>query len=221
MKLFTELTEPALVWTGRVMLEGRVAIPPKALAAVIFASSPGLADEHRDERVVAELYDRHVATMYVPLLTDDELQFDSHTTHFRFDAEFLGQRFVDVALWMRRNRATAGLPVGYLGSSGGAAGALVAAALRPDLTSVIVAIDARTDLAVEHLRAIKVPTLLLVKDMPVLRMNREALPNLRGERRIEIVHGTDVHAVELVTEKAVHWLEDKLALVPADAFGIV
>lgn len=221
MKAFGELTEPALVWTGKVMLEGRMALPQKPVAAVIFASSPGLADEQRDGRIVADLFERRVATVYVPLLTEDELQFDSHTTHFRFDAEFLGQRFVDIAQWVTRNPATAGLPVGFVGSSGGAAGALVAASLRPDMVAAVVAVDARTDLAIEHLREVRAPTLLLVKDMPVLRMNREALSCLRGERRIDIVHGTDAHAVELVTEKAVHWIEDRLALVPADAYGIV
>lgn len=221
MKGFSELSEPALVWTGKVMLEGRLAVPSNAAALVVFASMPALADEQRDEQIVAGLYDKRIATLYIPLLTEDELQFDSRTTHFRFDAEFLAQRFIDIAQWSGRNRATQGLAIGYMGSSGAAAGAVVASVARPDLVTAVVSIDGRTDLAVDHLRSLRTPTLLVVKDMPVLRMNREALTKIRGERRIEIIHGADCQAVECVVQKAVHWMEDKLATVAADAYGMV
>ena len=215
MRGFAELSEPALIWTGKVMLEGRVAIPQEAVAAAVFASAPALADEVRDAEIVAGLFDRRIATVYVPLLTEDEVQFDSRTTHFRYDADFLSQRFIDVAQWTSRSRGLTSLPLGYIASSGGAAGALVAAALRPDLVSAVVSIDGRTDLASDQLRVLKTPTLLIVHDMPVLRMNREALTKIRGERRIEIIHGADCDAVECVVQKTLHWMEDKLALVPA------
>jgi putative phosphoribosyl transferase len=221
MKGFSEQSEPALVWTGKVMLEGRVAVPPQSQGTVLFASAPALADEVRDAQIIRELYDSQIATVYVPLLTEDELQFDSRTGHFRYDAEFLAQRFVDVAQWITRNRRTSGVPIGYLGSSGGAAGAIVAAAMRPDLVAGVVAIDGRTDLAIDYLKRLTAPTLLVVKDMPVLRMNREALSKIRGERRIEIVHGVDCHAVECVVQKSTHWLQEKLTLVAADAAGMV
>ncbi len=221
MRAISELSEPALVWIGKVMLDGRVAIPQGAVAAVVFASVPSLQDQTRDAEIVSGLYDAKIATVYVPLLTDEEQQFDERTTHLRLDADFLAQRFLEVAQWTSRNRATSSMPLGYIATSGAAAGAIVAAAARPDLVSAIVSIDGRTDLAVESLRSIKVPTLLVVKDMPVLRMNREALSRLRGDRRLEIVHGVDCHAVDCVAQKAVHWMEDKLALVFADAFGMV
>jgi putative phosphoribosyl transferase len=221
MRPINELSEPALVWLGKVMLEGRVAVPPRATAAVVFASAPSLLDPVRDEEIVNGLFDARIATVYVPLLTDEEQQFDTRTSHFRFDAEFLAQRFIDIAQWTARNRTTTSMPLGYIASSGAAAGAIVAAAARPDLVTAVVAIDGRTDLAVESLRALKAPTLLVVKDMPVLRMNREALTRLRGERRLEIVHGEDGHAIDCVAQKAVHWMEDKLAMVAADAYGIV
>ncbi|MGN6182996.1 MAG: hypothetical protein ACTHQM_05010 [Thermoanaerobaculia bacterium] len=221
MRPMSELSEPALVWLGKVMLEGRVAVPPGAVAVAVFASAPTLADPRRDEEIVSGLYDAKIATVYVPLLTDDEQQFDSRTTHFRFDADFLAQRFLDIAHWTTRNRATAALPLGYIGTSGAAAGAIVAAASRPDLVTAVVAIDGRTDLAVESLRLLKAPTLLVVKDMPVLRMNREALTRIRAERRLEIVHGVDCHAIDCVAQKTIHWMEDRLAMVAADAFGMV
>jgi putative phosphoribosyl transferase len=221
MRPMTELSEPALVWLGKAMLEGRVAVPPRAAAAVIFASMPSLTDPIRDEMIVSGLYDLRIATVYVPLLTDEEQQFDARTTHFRLDADFLGQRYIDVAQWTTRNRPTASLPLGYLGSSGAAAGAIVAAALRPDLVSAVVSIDGRTDLASESFRTLRAPTLLIVRDMPVLRMNREALTRIKGDRRLEILHGTDCATTECVAQKAIHWMEDRLALVASDAYGMV
>lgn len=220
MKGFSDLMEPALVWTGKVMLEGRLAIPARATAAVLFASAPSLVDEERDRRLVAALFDAGAVTIHVPLLTDEEMLFDSRTAHFRFDAEFLAQRFLEIAQWAGKNRAIEGLPVALIGSSGSAAGALVAAAMRPDRVSAVVSIDGRTDLAIDHLKSVKVPALLVVKDMPVLRMNREALAKLGGDRRLEIVHDSDPEAVSCVVQKIVHWLEAKLALVPADAYGM-
>ncbi|HEX2835727.1 MAG TPA: alpha/beta hydrolase [Thermoanaerobaculia bacterium] len=221
MRPLTELSEPALVWLGNVMLEGRVAVPRRAVAAVVFASAPSLPDALRDEEIVSGLFDAKIATVYVPLLTDEEQQFDARTANFRFDVDFLAQRFIEIAQWTTRNRSTASMPVGYIASSGAAAAAIVAAATRPDLVSAVAAIDGRTDLAVESLRDLKAPTLLVVKDMPVLRMNREALTRIRAERRLEIVHGIDGHAVDCVAHKAVHWMEDRLATVAADAYGIV
>lgn len=213
-----EFSEPALVWTGKVMLEGRFLLPSRPLAAVILASVPALEDDLRDVQIAAELHRIGVATLYVPLLTEDEVQFDSRTTHFRYDADFLAQRFIEIAQWIQRNDATKGLAIGFAGSSGGAAGALVAAAQRPDLVQAVVSIDGRTDLAVDVLREVRTPVLLVVKDMPVLRMNREAVTKLRGERRIEIVHEA---GIEAVVQKSVHWFADKLAMVPADAYGLV
>lgn len=209
------MSEPALVWTGKVMLEGRITVPQNAVAAVILASAPALHDEVRDNQLISALAQDKIATLYVPLLTDDEQQFDARTAHYRYDAEFLAQRFLDAGQWLKRTRETADLPVGYAGSSGAAAGAIVAAAQRPDLVSAIVSIDGRTDLAIDSLRGLKTPTLLVVHDMPVLRMNREALTKIRGDRRIEIVHGADCAAIECVVQKTARWFADHLAFVAA------
>jgi predicted peptidase len=208
-----DLSERALILAGKAMLDGRVALPHAAVAAAIFASAPALEDEARDAHIIALLYGASVATIYTPLLTDDELQFDAHTAHFRHDAELLAQRFIDIAQWVHSNRNMGGMPLAYIGSSGGAAGALVAAAQRPDLVATVVSIDGRTDLASDHLRTLTVPTLLVVRDMPVLRMNREALSKIRAERRIEVVHGADAGATDTVVQKTVRWVEERLALV--------
>ena len=209
------VSEPALIWTGKAMLEGRLAIPHECVAVAVFASAPSHPDGDRDEQLMAALYGAGVATVYAPLLTDDEIQFDARTAHFRHDTDLLAQRFLEITHWVRRSRDLSTHPIAWIGTSGAAAGAMAAAAQRPDLVTAIVSIDGRTDLAVEYLRSLRTPVLLIVKDMPVLRMNREALSKIRGERRIEIVHGGDEAAVETVVEKAVQWMEHLTALAPA------
>ncbi|HVR41347.1 MAG TPA: hydrolase [Thermoanaerobaculia bacterium] len=209
------ITEPALVWTGKVMLEGRLAVPREPSAIVIIASVPSLEADLRDAEIVEHMHRRNLAALFVPLLTEDEIQFDSRTGHFRHDADFLAQRFIDISQWIMRNRETNGLPVAYVGSSGAAAAAIVAASMRPELVSAIVSIDGRTDLAVDALRDLHTPILLVVRDMPVLRMNREVLTRIRGEKRLEIVHGEETEAVRHMIEKCASWLEERFALAVA------
>jgi putative phosphoribosyl transferase len=104
-----------------------------------------------------------------------------------------------------------GTNVALLAGGLAGAGALIAAAERPDLVTALVVVNGRTDLAFDDLRAVKAPTFLLVSDMPVLLMNREAVATMRCEKRIEVVHGVDSAAV--VTQKAARWLTDRLAVL--------
>ena len=210
-----ELSEPALIWTGKVMLEGRVAVPHAPVAAAIVAASPGLRNDSRDEHLIAGLCSAGLATVYSPLLEREESRFDELTAQLRHDVDFLATRIADLAHWMGQNRFTSGLPLACIASGAGAAGALIAAAQRPDLITAVVSIDGRTDLAVDALRNVNVPVLLIVNDMPVLRMNREALTRLRVEKRLEIVHGTGADATVAVADKAVHWLTAKAGALVA------
>ena len=98
-------------------------------------------------------------------------------------------------------------PVAYYASGVGGAAALIAAAQRPDLVSAVVAINARTDRAFDYLRQVHAPTLLLVTEMPVLLMNREAVATMKCEKRLEVIHGADCAAT--VAAKAVRWLTEK------------
>jgi putative phosphoribosyl transferase len=172
----------------------------------------GAGSETRDARVTEELAKAGVATLAVDLLTKDEQQFDSRTGHFRYDADFLAHRVIGVAQWLQRNTGARDLPVAFIGSAAGAAAVLVAAALRPDLPSAVVAVNGRTDLAADYLRSVKTPTLFILNDMPVLRMNRDALSQIRGEKRIEVLHAEDGEALEHFVQKAVRWVTEKAAV---------
>jgi pimeloyl-ACP methyl ester carboxylesterase len=119
---------------------------------------------------------------------------------------------IDVAQWVEKNTTLRELPLAYVGTTIGAAAALVASALRPDLVAAVVAINGRTDLAADYLRNIKTPTLFALNDMPVLRMNRDALLQIKGEKRIEVLHSEDSLALELFVQKAVHWIADRVGV---------
>ena len=150
-----------------------------------------------EEAITAELERNDIAV--IKLSESDEC--------YRNDADYVAVRIFETV-----KALPAGMPVGYLGASAAAAGALIAAAEHPDLVAAVVSVNGRTDLAIDQLRMVRTPTLLIVNDMPVLRMNREALSLLRGERRLEIIHGTGPEATPAIVNKAARWLVDRVAV---------
>ena len=205
--------------TGKTSVQAEVAIPDKPLAVVLIVCGPA-GESSMHTRLSAELTRNSIAAIRVNLLAADEQQLDSRTGHFRYDADFLAHRILEVTQWLALNHDLQGLPLGYVGDSLGAAAALVAAALRPDVVSAVVSINGRTDLASDYLRAVKTPTLLVLNDMPVLRMNRDAVSQIRGEKRIEIIHAEGDSALELFVQKSGRWFADKLNVLTPDAWGI-
>lgn len=197
-----------VIWTGNVVLDGVLSEPKNAAGVAILVSGPG--SDERDRRLIEELGAISVASVQVNLLTEDEQQFDSRTGHYRYDADFLAHRLIEVAHWIPKNAQLRDKPIVYVGTTIGAAAALVASALRPDLVSAIIAINGRTDLAADYLRNVKTPTLFVLNDMPVLRMNRDALAQIKGEKRIEVIHAEDAQALELFVQKAVRWAADRV-----------
>src|SRR5829696_10459214 len=120
------------------------------------------------------------------------------------------------------NPDTRNVRIGYFGASTGAGAALVAAAERPEVVGAVVSRGGRPDLAGDALYRVKAPTLLIVggDDVPVIRMNREALEKLRVEKGLEIVPGAthlfeEPGALEEVARLAQAWFG--LHLVPAAA----
>jgi pimeloyl-ACP methyl ester carboxylesterase len=146
------------------------------------------------------------------LLTSDEEAFDAQTAALRFDIEFLGRRLLEATRWLVVQPETAQLPIGYFGASTGAAAALIAAAELPDLIEAVVSRGGRPDLAGETLRQVVAPTLLIVgsKDPVVLELNRKALAELPGQKKLEMVPGAthlfeEPGALEAVAQLARNW----------------
>ena len=92
----------------------------------------------------------------------------------------------------------------------------------------IVSRGGRVDLAESVISLVKVPTLLIVgeNDPEVLKLNRHALPLLRGARRLEIVPGAshlfeEPGALEAVAACARAWLVEHLEkVIPAGAESV-
>jgi putative phosphoribosyl transferase len=119
---------------------------------------------------------------------------------------------VDATDWLSSEPSTSRLPIGYFGSSTGAAAALVAAPRRPSAVAAVVSRGGRPDLAGNSLPMVKVPTLLIVggADEPVLFLNQEALEKLGGRKKMEVVPGAthlfeEEGALEEVARLAREW----------------
>jgi putative phosphoribosyl transferase len=177
---------------GAATLKGNLGIPKDARGVVLFAHGSGSGRHSPRNRYVAEvLREAGLATLLVDLLTPEEEEVDLRTRHLRFDIGLLADRLAGATDWLIENPDTQNLRVGYFGASTGAGAALVAAAERPGLVGTIVSRGGRPDLAGEALPRVTAPTLLIVggEDELVIGMNREAMEQLRAEKKLEVVPG--------------------------------
>ncbi|MCS7173659.1 MAG: dienelactone hydrolase family protein [Armatimonadetes bacterium] len=189
----TEVPEtPVRAPTGGVVLNGDLSIPSGARGIVLFAHGSGSSRLSSRNRFVArELQRNGLATLLIDLLTPEEEAADLRTAQYRFDIGLLGRRLVGLVDWLAENPQTKALRIGLFGASTGAAGALIAAAERPEAVRAVVSRGGRPDLAAHVLDRVRAPTLLIVgsADLPVLRLNEEALQRLRCEKRLAVVPG--------------------------------
>src|SRR5262245_49538410 len=207
--------EAITVPVGAVRLEGDLALPAEGRGIVLFAHGSGSSRHSPRNRYVAGvLQSAGLATLLLDLLTGDEEAVDLRTAQLRFDIGQLAERLVAATDWLGQQEATRDLLIGYFGASTGGGAALVAAAERPQVVGGVVSRGGRPDLAGEALARVRAPTLLIVggRDHPVIRMNQEALAELRCDKRLEIVPGAthlfeEPGALERVAELATTWFE--------------
>jgi putative phosphoribosyl transferase len=198
---------------GPVELEGTLGVPEGAGGVVLFAHGSGSGRHSPRNRYVARaLRATGLATLLIDLLTPDEEAVDLESGHLRFDVWLLARRLAAATSWLERNPDTRDLRAGYFGASTGAGAALVAAAERPREVGAVVSRGGRPDLAGDALPLVEAPTLLIVggEDVPVIRMNGEALERLRAQKRLEIVPGAghlfeEPGALEEVARLAAGW----------------
>jgi len=177
---------------GSVTLEGNLTLPEESRAVVLFAHGSGSSRYSPRNRYVARvLNEAKLATLLIDLLTLHEEVVDARTAQLRFDIDLLAERLVDATDWLTQFPDTKHLRIGYFGASTGAAAALAAAAVRPDAVRAIVSRGGRPDLAGAALTRVQAPTLLIVgeHDDQVVQLNRQALAQLRCEKRLVIVPG--------------------------------
>ena len=180
------------VSVGEIILPGTLELPSDAGGIVLFAHGSGSSRFSPRNRFVAQILGKNGSgTLLFDLFTPEEEEEDERTAALRFDIGFLAQRLEGAARWLRAYLGVPKPALGYFGSSTGGGAALVAAAREGAEIAAVVSRGGRPDLAGEALSRVRSPTLLIVggADYPVLRLNREALRELRCEKELAVVPG--------------------------------
>jgi len=154
---------------------------------VLFAHGSGSSRwSPRNAQVAATLHEAWIGTLLFDLLTEQEAADRVNV----FDIDLLAERVLAAVRYVSGLEATGHLPLGLFGASTGAAAALVAAAREPRVTAVV-SRGGRPDLAGGRLRAVRVPTLLIVggADVEVRALNERAAAALAGETHVAVVPG--------------------------------
>lgn len=202
-----------LIPCGTLRLEGELIIPEQASGVVLFAHGSGSSRHSpRNKFVARTLHNSGIGTLLFDLLTLAEEEEDRHTGHLRFDISLLSRRLIEATEWLSKQKEAQGLPVGFFGSSTGAAAALVAAADLGSRISAVVSRGGRPDLAGTALPDVVAPTLLIVggRDNLVIQLNWDAFRELGCQKKVEIV-GKATHlfeepgALEEVARLAADW----------------
>jgi len=214
-----EDTRAVRIPAGRAALDGDLTLPEAARGVVVFAHGSGSSRHSSRNRFVAqELRRSALGTLLMDLLTAEEETIDVRTAELRFDIGLLAERLGAATDWLRAEPRTSRLAIGYFGASTGGGAALRAAADRPADVRAVVSRGGRPDLAGAALPRVQAPTLLIVggRDEPVIGMNRDALAQLRCEKRMEIVPGAthlfeEQGTLEEVARLARDWFDRHLA----------
>lgn len=201
-----------------VELSADLRLPVNASALVVFVHGSGSGrTSPRNQYVAESLARRGLASLLFDLLTEPEQRLDNLTGELRFDIALLARRLVEVIDWVSRDAELHALRIGLFGASTGAAAALLAAALRPEVVHAVVSRGGRTDLAGVALTQVRAPTLQIVgaRDPMVLELNEQSSRALRCEQQLEIVAGAthlfeEPGALEDVARLAGDWFEHHL-----------
>ncbi len=182
---------------------------------IVFAHGSGSSRFSSRNLFVADILSKsNFSTFLFDLLTKEEEAVDIHTREFRFDIELLAQRLVLVTNWLQNSPITSQLKIGYFGASTGAAAALIAAAQLSPQIAAVVSRGGRPDLALEHLKNVTAPTLLIVGalDYDVIELNKLAYDNLECEKKMSIVEGAshlfeEKGTLEKASQLALEWFK--------------
>ena len=198
---------------GKVSVQGELIIPLKAKAIIIFSHGSGSSRFSKRNQMVAKyLNEKNFGTLLFDLLTEEE---DLHYQN-RFNIDLLTERLTGATEWLEKLPAAKDCSIGYFGASTGAASALKAAAVLPQINAVV-SRGGRPDLAMGDLHRVEAPTLLIVGslDYDVLQLNKEAYIQLKCEKKLEVVEGAthlfeEPGKMEIVSELAGNWFEKYL-----------
>lgn len=186
------MIRPVTFMVADVQLHGELSVPEHPEGLVVFVHGSGSSRfSPRNQSVARYFNERGLATLLFDLLGADEQRIDDVTREFRFDIPRLTQRLVRVIDSLQRDTDVAALGTGLFGASTGAAAALMAAAIRPDVVRAVVSRGGRVDLAAGALPQVRSPVLMIVgsDDHEVLALNRNSSRHLGGEQHVAVVQG--------------------------------
>lgn len=171
-------------------INGNLTLVTGSKSLVVFAHGSGSSRFSTRNKYVAEVLNQAgISTLLFDLLTKQEDEIDQFTRKFRFDIILLAERLSLVTQWLKKDKQTSDLKLGYFGASTGAAATLIAAAVSPEDIHAIVSRGGRPDMAGDYLHKVKSPTLLIVGelDYEVIKLNEIAYSKLQCTKEIEIV----------------------------------
>lgn len=210
-----DVTVPVNGATGKSLgLAATLALPAPPTGVVIIAHGGGASrPSSRTAALAAVLHESWIGTLLLDLLTEDEAARGASA----FDLALLAERLLAAVRVVSALEATKHLPLGLFGVSTAAAAALVAAACDPGVKTVVTRGD-RPDLAGRRLRAVRVPTLLVVvdDDGDALERNRQALAEIdAAEKELAVVPGATHRHQETggpaeAAQLAADWFTDHL-----------
>ncbi len=212
------ISREVMIPLDSITLAGELNIPAGAEGLVLFAHGSGSSRlSPRNQYVAQVIREAGIGTLLFDLLTREEEKIDQRTRHLRFDINLLAQRLVGATEWVKKQKETSHLRIGYFGASTGGGAALVAAAELGDQIGAVVSRGGRPDMAGEALPLVVAPTLLIVGgfDDVVIRLNEEALAKLQCVKKLKIVPGAthlfeEPGKLEDVAHLAAAWFQNYL-----------
>jgi putative phosphoribosyl transferase len=199
---------------GENALQGTLAITDRPTGIIVFSDNCT-----RDIRNVRNLFFARVLRLYglgtlmCDLLTEQEYR-ERGNAH---NIQLLGSRLLEFLSWIESRKDLAGIPIGLLGASTGAAAALSVAAREDVHVGAIVSRAGRPDLAQQDLPLVRAATLLIVgsKDHDMVEFNRAAMSALKCQKRLDVIpNATDMFTepgtLDVAAGLAGHWFEQHL-----------
>lgn len=204
----TQYVNEVLIPVRNVELSGDLIIPKDAGALVVFSHGSGSSRKSARNRMVAEKLQQHqIGTLLFDLLTEEE----DENYNNRFNIDLLTQRLIAVTEWLGTKPETVDLKLGYFGASTGAASALKAAAVLPQVKAVV-SRGGRPDMAMEALPKVHAPVLLIVGslDKQVIQLNKQAYAQLTCVKELKIIEGAthlfeEPGTLQKVSAEAIVW----------------
>lgn len=192
-------------------LKGNLRLSEKSTGIILFAHGSGSSRfSIRNNYVASLLLEKGFSSLLFDLLTFEEGEVYEN----RFDIELLTNRLIKVTKWIQEFEETKHLPIGYFGSSTGAASALKAATKLNETIKAIVSRGGRPDLAFDDLKFVQTPTLLLVggNDGEVIDLNLVSKTKIPGICELKIIDGASHLFIEpgklqAVAKETIEWFD--------------